>query len=133
VTKPCLFPLRAALALAPLLTFTAGCSDATPDAQFPPVAKQWFDRGTASYQAGDLEDAQLAVENALRAAPHHPDTKLLAGRVSLAQLEYDRAVQVLTGLDSAEARGVRGRALWAAYRADHAEPRASRGARHRAR
>lgn len=116
MTKPCLFPLRAALALAPLLTLTAGCSDATPDAQFPPVAKQWFDRGSASYQAGDLEDAELAVENALRAAPHHPETKLLAGRVSLARLEYDRTVQVLKGLDSAEARGVRGRALW--YRGD---------------
>jgi len=116
VTKQCLFRLSSALCLAPLLSLAAGCGDATPDANFPPVAKQWFDRGNVSFQAGDLEDAELAVENALRAAPHHPDTKLLAGRVSLAQLNYDRAVQVLTGLDSAEARGVRGRALW--YRGD---------------
>jgi hypothetical protein len=116
VTKQCFFRLPPALCLAPLLTLAAGCGDATADAQFPPVAKQWFDRGNVSFQAGDLEDAELAVENALRAAPHHPETKLLAGRVSLAQLNYDRAVQVLTGLDSAEARGVRGRALW--YRGD---------------
>jgi len=116
VTKPSFFGLPAALLLAPLAAFSAACSDATPDAQFPPVAKQWFERGNASFQSGDLEDAELAVANALRSAPNHPDTKLLAGRVSLARLDYDRAVQVLRGLDSAEARGVRGRALW--YRGD---------------
>ena len=102
--------------LAGLLAFSAACSESTPQSNFPPVAKQWFDRGTASYLSGDLEDAELAVENALRAAPNQPETRLLAGRVSLARLDYDRTVQVLRGLDSAEARGVRGRALW--YRGD---------------
>ena len=115
MTKTCLFALRIALGLAPLALSTA-CSSANPQAAFPPVAKRWYERGAQSYQAGDLEDAELAVENALRAAPNQPETRLLAGRVSLARLDYDRTIEVLKGLNSAEARGVRGRALW--YRGD---------------
>jgi hypothetical protein len=116
VTKQCFFPLRAALTLAPLALFLAACGAASTQAEFPPTAKRWYDRGSASYQSGDLEDAELAVENALRAAPNQPETRLLAGRVSLARLDYDRTLQVLKGLTSADARGVRGRALW--YRGD---------------
>jgi hypothetical protein len=115
VTKPCLFALRIALGLAPL-AFLSACSSAPSHAEFPPVAKRWYERGAASYQSGDLEDAELAVENALRAAPNQPETRLLAGRVSLARLDYDRTIEVLKGLNSAEARQVRGRALW--YRGD---------------
>lgn len=116
MTKSCFFALRAALALAAVVPLTSACASSNPQAEFPPVAKRWYDRGVASYKAGDLEDAELAVENALRAAPQQPETRLLAGRVSLARLDYDRTLQVLKGLDSAEARGVRGRALW--YRGD---------------
>ena len=115
MTKPCIFALRVALGLAPLALSTA-CTSANPQAEFPPVAKRWYERGTASYQAGDLEDAELAVENALRAAPNQPETRLLAGRVSLARLDYDRTIEVLKGLTGADARGLRGRALW--YRGD---------------
>ncbi len=103
------------MGLAPLALSTA-CSSAAHQAEFPPVAKRWYDRGAASYQSGDLEDAELAVENALRAAPNQPETRLLAGRISLARLDYDRTIEVLKGLNSADARGVRGRALW--YRGD---------------
>jgi len=116
VTKSCFFALRAALALAAVAPLSTACASTTPEAQFPPVAKRWYERGAASYKAGDLEDAELAVENALRAAPEQPETRLLAGRVSLARLDYDRTLQVLKGLNSADARGVRGRALW--YRGD---------------
>jgi len=98
------------------LAFSAACSESSPESKFPPVAKQWFERGDASYRSGDLEDAELAVENALRASPNQPETRLLAGRISLARLDYDRTVQVLRGLDGTEVRGVRGRALW--YRGD---------------
>jgi len=116
VTKSCFFALRAVLALAAIGPLTSACASTNPQAEFPPVAKRWYERGAASYKAGDLEDAELAVENALRAAPQQPETRLLAGRVSLARLDYDRTLQVLKGLNSAEARGVRGRALW--YRGD---------------
>jgi hypothetical protein len=102
----------AALALA-----TAACgAGGGGGAEFPPAAKGWYDRGSASFQSGDLEDAELAVENALRAAPNRPETRLLAGRVALARLDYDRALQVLKGQTSTEARGVRGRAYW--YKGD---------------
>jgi len=116
VTKPCFFRAPAVFALAVLAFGSTACSSTDHHADFPPVAKQWFDRGTASYRAGDLEDAELAVENALRAAPNRPETRILAAQVSLARLDYDRAVQVLAGMDTGEARSIRGRALW--YRGD---------------
>ncbi|HEV8548619.1 MAG TPA: tetratricopeptide repeat protein [Polyangiaceae bacterium] len=112
----CFLSLRAVSAVVALAAFSAACSEGSGHADYPPVAKQWLERGTKSYEAGDFEDAELAVENALRAAPGRPEAMLLAGRVSLARLDYDRAVQVLNGLTSGEARGVRGRALW--YRGD---------------
>jgi hypothetical protein len=116
VSKPSFFALGAALALTPLAVLPAACSGTPAHAEFPPAAKGWYDRGNASFQSGDLEDAERAVANALRAAPNHAETRLLAGRVSLARLDYDRTLQVLKGLNSSEARGVRGRALW--YRGD---------------
>ena len=99
-----------------LFSLGTGCSGGLGDADFPPMAKRWYDRGLKSYLAGDLEDASVSVENALRVAPNQPDTRLLAGRVALATLEYDRALEVLKGLDSLDARGLRGRALW--YKGD---------------
>lgn len=99
-----------------LFSLGIGCSGGLGDADFPPMAKRWYDRALKSYLAGDLEDAGVSVENALRVAPNQPDTRLLAGRVALASLEYDRALEVLKGLDSLDARGLRGRALW--YKGD---------------
>jgi hypothetical protein len=116
VTKPSFFALGAALALTPVAVLSAACSSAPTHAEFPAAAKGWYDRGNASFKSGDLVDAERSVDAALRAAPNHADTRLLAGRVSLARLDYDRTLQVLKGLSSSEARGVRGRALW--YRGD---------------
>jgi tetratricopeptide (TPR) repeat protein len=95
---------------------SAACGGGTAGPEFPPVAKRWYDRGAASFKSGDIEDAELAVENALRAAPNRPESRLLAGRVALARLDYDRALQVLKGQTSTEARSVRGRAYW--YKGD---------------
>jgi hypothetical protein len=94
----------------------AGCGAAGGGAEFPPTAKRWYDRGDQSYRAGDLEDAEVAAENAFRAAPDREETRLLVGRVALAMLDYDRSLKALRGLESTEARGVRGRALW--YKGD---------------
>lgn len=94
----------------------AGCGGIGGGAEFPPTAKRWYDRGEKSYRAGDLEDAELAAENALRAAPEREETRLLVGRVALALLDYDRSLRVLRGMESSEARAVRGRALW--YKGD---------------
>jgi hypothetical protein len=100
-----------------LAVATAACGGGgTGGAEFPPTAKRWYDRGSASFKSGDLEDAELSVENALRAAPNQPETRLLAGRIALARLDYDRALQVLKGLTSTDASGIRGRAYW--YKGD---------------
>jgi hypothetical protein len=69
-----------------------------------------------SYRVGDLDDAEVAVENALRAAGNRQDVKLLAARVSLARLDYDRTHELLNGVTGSDARGLRGRALW--YKGD---------------
>lgn len=60
----------------------------------------------------DVADAELAVQNAVRLEPNRPEVRLLAGKIALARLEFDQAVKSLDGLQSSEARAVRGRALW---------------------
>ena len=90
-----------------------GCGAAGQSgADWPPMSKRWFDRGDASYRQGDLDDAEIASENALRVTPDREEVRLLAGRIALARLEYQRTIQVLKGVDSNEARSLRGRAYW---------------------
>ncbi len=91
----------------------AGCGGAvTGEAAWPPTAKKWFDRADASYRNADMEDAELAVENALRLLPQEAEVRVLAARIALARLEYDRAIQLLEGIDSTAAASLRGRAYW---------------------
>ncbi|HKO46705.1 MAG TPA: hypothetical protein VJV79_03230 [Polyangiaceae bacterium] len=98
-----------------------GCAAGAPsEAEWPPVSKRWFDRGDASFRQGDLEDAENASENALRVTPDREEVRLLAGRIALAKLEYARTLQVTQGLESAEARSLRGRAYWYSGDIEHA-------------
>jgi len=98
-----------------------GCAAGGPsEADWPPVSKRWFDRGNASFRQGDLEDAETASENALRVTPDREEVRLLAGRIALARLEYARTLQVTQGLESNEARSLRGRAYWYSGDIDHA-------------
>jgi hypothetical protein len=90
-----------------------GCAAAGPSAaDWPPISKRWFDRGDASFRQGDFDDAEIASGNALHATPDREEVRLLAGRIALAKLEYARVIQVLNGLESNEARSLRGRAYW---------------------
>jgi hypothetical protein len=89
----------------------AGCGPSL-GADFPPLAKKWFERATASYHEVDFEDAELSIDNALRIEPKREEIRVLAARVALAGLNYDRALAQLEGIVSPEARAVRGRALW---------------------
>ncbi|HVJ18551.1 MAG TPA: hypothetical protein VM686_24190 [Polyangiaceae bacterium] len=109
-------PLRFSLLLLASTLLGACGAHSGGDAEFPPGAKRWYERGVQSYRAGDLDDAEVAVDNALRAAGNHQDVKLLAARVSLARLDYDRTQELLTGVTGSDARGLRGRALW--YKGD---------------
>jgi hypothetical protein len=98
-----------------------GCAAAgQSEADWPPMSKRWFDRGDASFRQGDLDDAESASENALKVTPDREEVRLLAARIALAKLEYQRAIQVLKGVESNEARSLRGRAYWYAGEIDKA-------------
>jgi len=98
-----------------------GCAAAGPSAaEWPPISKRWFDRGDASFRQGDLEDAEIASDNALRVTPEREEVRLLSGRIALAKLDYAHTVQILQGLESNEARSLRGRAYWYAGDIEHA-------------
>src|SRR5262245_38171724 len=104
------YPQRASIFVLACALFAGGCGAAAgPHADWPPNAKRWYDRGLESYRTGDLDDADAAIENALRAAGEKPEVRLLAARVALARLEYDRTIELLKGVEGADARGVRGR------------------------
>lgn len=108
-------------ALGALLMSGTACGGVGPaEASWPPMAKKWFDRADASYHHVDIDDAEHAVDNALRIDPHRKKIRVLAARVALARLDYDRAIQLLKGLNSNEARSIRGRALWYSGKLDAA-------------
>jgi hypothetical protein len=80
--------------------------------EWPAVAKKWFDRAEASFNALDIGDADVSIKNALELEPNRPSVKRLAASIALSQLRYDEAVSLLQGETSAEARGLRARAYW---------------------
>jgi len=100
------------LVAAGLCVLAISCGPAQPGASWPPLAKKWFERAQASFHVGDMDDAQLASDNALRVDAKRPEIRLLAARIALAQLEFDRAVQLTEGMTSSDAEATRGRALW---------------------
>lgn len=101
------------VSLALLTALAGGCAAAGPgEAEWPPLAKKWYERADASFRGGDVDDAQTAIESALHADPHRPEIKLLAGRIALSRLEYAKVGTLLKGVEGTEAASIRGRALW---------------------
>lgn len=99
--------------LALLATLASGCAAAGPgETEWPPLARKWFERAEASFKAGDVEDAETAIDSALHADPHRPQIRLTAARIALAQLEYAKVQTLLKGVEGAEASSIRGRAYW---------------------
>ncbi len=82
------------------------------EAEWPPVARKWFDRAEASFSALDVRDAEVSIKNALELEPQRPSVRLLAANIALSQMRYDEAVAHLQGQTSAAASGLRARALW---------------------
>ena len=68
------------------------------EAEWPPLLKKWYDRAAGSLKVGDMQDAALATENALRLDPKRPEVRLIAAKVALSRLEFDRVVQLTEGL-----------------------------------
>ncbi|MEZ4260480.1 MAG: hypothetical protein R3B36_15500 [Polyangiaceae bacterium] len=99
------------VAALPLALNVACGPDATTPAR-PPIVETWLARAKASYHAGDMEDAGLAVQNALKAAPRDAEARVLAARIALARLEFDNALKLTEGIDSSEVHAIRGRAHW---------------------
>ena len=99
--------------LAPVL-FALGCGPAVnQEAEWPPLGKKWYERAAASYRTGDIEDAEIACENALKLVPERSEVRMLSAQVALAQLEYDRAVQLVRGMTGTEPSAIRpGRLPW---------------------
>ena len=54
----------------------------SPEANWPPVAKKWFDRAQHSYQTGDISDAEHSIDNALSSLPNDAQVKLLAAQIA---------------------------------------------------
>jgi hypothetical protein len=77
-----------------------------------PLAQKWLDRTKASYGNADLDDASDAAKSALQAAPNDVEVKTWAGRVALARLDYAETMRLLKGVETSDARGLRGRAEW---------------------
>lgn len=105
-------PSRTVLALGFSMISLACAGSKQGEANWPPVAKKWYDRAEHSYQSGDMEDAELAVENALSSLPGETRVKLLAAQIAMAELEFDRALQLLNGIPGSQAAGLRGRCHW---------------------
>ncbi len=102
--------------------FIASCAGTAPNQQaaWPPLVKKWYDRAAASLKVGDMQDAELSAENALRLEPQRYEVKLLAAKVALSQLEFDRVIQLTEAMPDPESIGVRGRAFWYAGRVQEA-------------
>ncbi|OJY25679.1 MAG: hypothetical protein BGO98_34205 [Myxococcales bacterium 68-20] len=103
------------LALSALTALTVvACGDG-PDANSPgrsQLADKWLSRAQQSYRSGDAEDASVAIEGALKAAPRDRETRLLASRIALSRLEFEEAIKLSEGLEGSDAKSVRGRAFW---------------------
>lgn len=90
------------------------CGDG-PDANAPnrsQLADKWLSRAKQSYRSGDAEDATVAIDGALKAAPRDRETRLLGARIALAKLDFEEAVKLTEGLEGSDAKAVRGRAFW---------------------
>ncbi len=90
----------------------AACATGPRQAAWPPTAKKWYDRAEHSYQSGDLDDARLASENALASLPDEAKVRLIAAKIAMAELEFERALQLLAEVPGSEAAGLRGRCHW---------------------
>lgn len=106
------------VALAGLSTLSSFASVACGDGRDPnapdrsQLADKWLNRAKQSYRNGDADDAAVAIDGALKAAPRDPETRLLGAKIALAKLEFDEAVKLSEGLTGSDAKAIRGRAFW---------------------
>ena len=121
MTPPRSSCLRAACAAAFALAL-AGCPSAQSpgSAQRAPLAQKWLDRAKAAYGGADMDEARDAAESARKLAPDDAEVRTWEGRVALARLDWPAVQAALAGIDTTDARGLRGRARWYAGEIDAA-------------
>lgn len=106
-------------ALVAALALATGCPPArSPGSDRSEIAQKWFERTQKALAEADVDEAWDAAKSAVEAAPTDVETRLLAGRVALARMDWPGALKVLEGVDGTEARGLRGRARWYAGEID---------------
>lgn len=110
--------MTAALML--LASMPAACGGPEANSGRAPLADKWLTRAKTAYRTGDLDDAGIAIDGALKAAPRDTDTRLLAARIALAKLEYSEAIKLTEGIPGSDALALRGRAYWYAGDIDKA-------------
>jgi pantetheine-phosphate adenylyltransferase len=113
--KPFLKNLVFALAVSLAHPMFVACSEpvtAKSEDGLSPAGKQWLQRATASFRAGDMDDAKDSIKSALAASPKAPSVRIAAAQINLARLEFEEVIRLLAGLNTSEARGLRGRAYW---------------------
>jgi hypothetical protein len=103
--------MRKPLVILGLLAF--GCDGpGANSADRSQLADKWLTRAKQSYRNGDAEDATVAIDGALKAAPRDREARMLAARIALARLEYGEAIKLTEGLQGSDAKSIRGRAFW---------------------
>jgi hypothetical protein len=95
------------------ISFVPGCVGTQgADAEWPPLAKQWYERAGSSYRSLDMEDATVSIEQALKVDPARSEVRELAAKIALSELDYKTALLHTQGLETGKGRALRARALW---------------------
>src|SRR4051794_4735509 len=57
------------------------------EASWPEATRKWFERARVSFEALDIHDAQLSIQNVLQQEPDSPTAHTLAASIALSQLK----------------------------------------------
>lgn len=104
--------MRRLALLLPLLAIACGDGMDPNSPNRSKTADKWLNRAKQSYRAGDADDAAIAIDGAMKAAPKDREARLLAARISLAKLDYPETIKLTEGMEGADAKAIRGRAFW---------------------
>ena len=97
-----------------LLSSSLACSplESGAEAKMPEVADAWYQRASAAYLKLDLAEAYEAVQKAEGEYPNNEKIRILAAKIALAELDFERAIAVLSGIPGTDGNALRARAFW---------------------
>ncbi len=76
------------------------------------AANQWLTRAKTSLRSGDFEDAGESARRAVLTAPKDDEVRIIGAKMALAELNFDEAIRLASGLPQSEAKRLLARALW---------------------